>query len=635
MPIQEKAQEQRLYEKKLCEFVKGEYQRRMEERSTFELQWQLNMNFLLGNQYCDIAPESNEIYEFEKEYAWQEREVYNHIAPIVEARLARLSRIKPQMVVRPASGDEGDIQSAKVSTDILRSTYNRLNMSAKISEATLWSEICGSVFYKSVWSNTAGLAVATGNDGKKTYQGDIEVQVCPPFEILPDSPYRNNIHECFSLIHARAYEISQIESIWGVKVKESPANVYSIGGSNISVGGLGYKAFSPALKGEVKKGCAMVFEYYEKPSPEHKNGRLIITTEDALLYEGQLPYINGTNQTREFPFVQQVCILRPGCIWGISVIERCIPIQRAYNAVKNRKHEFINRAAFGVLAVEDGTVDTENLEQDGLAPGKILIYRQGANPPQMLNPGAMPAEFIHEEESLLREFEMISGVSEMMRRSYAEANASSGVALSLITEQDDTRLAVTAEHIRDAVLQMSVQWLRLYKQLATGVRLEKIVGENGSVSQLYWKASQITSDDVVHETENELSQSIAQRRQMVFDLLARGLFYNDQGGMDEQTKTRLLRIVGLGDWENAKDISQLQSAKAQRENLRMKEGQRVEISEADDHEWHIMEHSKHMLREEYEHMSAKSPHLAQLFVEHLRLHKAMLANEKETALTAL
>lgn len=67
------------------------------------------------------------------------------------------------------------------------------------------------------------------------------------------------------------------------------------------------------------------------------------------------------------------------------MVERTIPIQRAYNAVKNRKHEFLNRIAVGVLAVEDGSVDVDNLETEGLSPGKILVYRQGSNPPRLMS----------------------------------------------------------------------------------------------------------------------------------------------------------------------------------------------------------------------------------------------------------
>ena len=104
------------------------------------------------------------------------------------------------------------------------------------------------------------------------------------------------------------------------------------------------------------------------------------------------------------PFVRQISAEQAGCFWGASVVERVIPIQRAYNAVKNRKHEFMNRLAMGVLTVEDGSVDTENLEEEGLSPGKILVYRQGSVKPQLMDSGAVPDDFSTEEDRLLQEF---------------------------------------------------------------------------------------------------------------------------------------------------------------------------------------------------------------------------------------
>lgn len=37
-----------------------------------------------------------------------------------------------------------------------------------------------------------------------------------------------------------------------------------------------------------------------------------------------------------------------------------------------------------ILCVEDGSVDVESLENEGLHDGKVIIYRQGANPPFVL-----------------------------------------------------------------------------------------------------------------------------------------------------------------------------------------------------------------------------------------------------------
>ena len=63
---------------------------------------------------------------------WQEREVYNHIAPIMESRLAKLTRVRPQMIVRPATSDEEDVQSAKVCTALVKSSFSRLAMTDRL-----------------------------------------------------------------------------------------------------------------------------------------------------------------------------------------------------------------------------------------------------------------------------------------------------------------------------------------------------------------------------------------------------------------------------------------------------------------------------------------------------------------------
>ena len=64
-----------------------------------------------------------------------------------------------------------------------------------------------------------------------------------------------------------------------------------------------------------------------------------------------------------------------------GVVACLIPLQRAYNAVKNKQYEMINRTSIDSLFVEDGSVDIGSLESETLQPGKVLIYRQGAPRP--------------------------------------------------------------------------------------------------------------------------------------------------------------------------------------------------------------------------------------------------------------
>ena len=604
------------YYEDLVNDVKEDFRKRQEERKPYELAWQLNMNFLMGNQYCNVTGRG-EIEPDEKYFFWQEREVFNHIAPIVETRLAKLGRVRPKMSVRPASNDDADVQSAKVGTKVIESVGNKANLSKLISKATLWSEVCGTSFYKVVWDPDAGLKLTDGEAA--VHEGDVRIDVCPPFEIYPDSSVSADIDACDSVIHAKCYSTEEIFNLWGETVEGRDVRVFSLSNAN-TVGGLGYNGSVPSVTGEVKHRQEIVIERYEKPSREFPNGRLVTGAGDKLLYVGELPFALGKDGQRAFPFVRQISQEQPGCFWGVSVVERIIPVQRAYNAVKNRKHEFLNRVSMGVLTVEDGSVDTDNLEEEGLSPGKVLVYRQGATPPKMMAAGNVPLDFTYEEERLLNEFVNISGVSELMRNSATPKNVTSGVALQLLVEQDDTRMSSTAEEIRVAVRRLAEYTLRLFKQFASEPRLAKVIGKDGGVEMFYFEGSDIGSDDVVFDTENELNDSPAQKRTMVFDLLNAGLLYDKDGKLSDSAKVKILEIMGFGNWENAQSMNELHLKRAEEENVTLSR-KPAEILEIDDHGIHIDAHVKFIISGEAEKLGVRDA-----LLEHIRHHKRMLSN---------
>ena len=71
---------------KVAEEVVSDFESRREARRSIENGWVLNMNFVSGNQYCDVSP-FGEVVEEEKRFYWQTRRVFNHIAPLVDARV--------------------------------------------------------------------------------------------------------------------------------------------------------------------------------------------------------------------------------------------------------------------------------------------------------------------------------------------------------------------------------------------------------------------------------------------------------------------------------------------------------------------------------------------------------------------
>ena len=604
-----------------------DFKNRQKERKPFETQWQLNMNFLMGNQYCCIGY-NNEIEEFDKEYFWQEREVFNHIAPLYEIRLAKLQNVRPIMAVVPASSDDGDFKTAKLGKKIINSIYNKKEISKKIAEATKWSEICGTVFYKVAWNADDGAIIAVDPNGNKIRNGEIDISVCSPFEIYPESANCFTIEDCKSIIHAKAYHVDDIKTIWGKDVEGEEINVFSLDTITKGLGGLGYNACATKVISSTKKDYAVVIEKYERPSYKYPNGRLIIVAGKELLYYGDLPYINGTDGKRDLPFVRQECLEQSGSFWGVSFIERVIPVQRAYNAVKNRKHEFINRLSMGILTVEDGSVDVENLEDEGLSPGKILVYRRGSSAPSYMANTAVPTDFQREEDRLLDEFMTISGVSDLIRNTNSYKNMS-GTALQLLIEQDDSRISVTTDSIKEAIKKIAQLVLRMYKQFATTPRLLKVMGDNGELEVSYFKASDISSDDVVFESDNELNETLAQRRNMVFELLNAGLLHDESGKLSNRMRNKALDLLGFGIWENARDINDLHIKKASNENQMAANGEEISVSEIDDHSLHIQEHTAYILGGAIKHQKLGQKDIEKALVQHIREHKKYMKLTQE------
>ena len=598
--------------------VVEDFNKRKEDRRPFENKWRLNMNFVIGDQYTDITPLGN-VEDYPKQYFWQEREVFNHIAPILETRLAKLGRVKSGVSVRPNTSDEIDVNSAKFSTKLLRSICNENNLTDLISSANMWSEVTGTCFYKVMWDNNLGETVGFDNS-KPIKEGDVKIVVCPPYEIYPQNLSINDVELQPSIIHAKVYSVKEVESIWHKKIKGETINIFTMSNSTV-VGGLGYNSTVPKVTDTTVDDSVVVIEKYIAPTVDKPNGELIIVAGTELLYYGELPYINQKDGTKGYPFIKQVSLNVAGSFFGSSVIERCIPIQRAYNAVKNRKHEFLNRISMGVLAVEDGSVDTDNLEEEGLSPGKVLIYRQGSMPPTLLDPGKVPNDFHYEEERLLNEFVMVSGVSEIMKYSKMPANVTSGVAISLLIEQDDTRISITADFLRQAVKKIGEQIIRLYRNYGGKSRMKKIAGDNGEVELTSFNSNDLTSDDLVFDADNELTDTLASRRSMVLELLRMGILADENGVISTRNKTRALEMLGFGNWESAMDIEQLHIKKAVKENETLKD----ELTLADtydDHKLHIDEHIKYLLTEDHE----KNTQHKNNIVEHIASHK-MLASE--------
>lgn len=633
----------------LIALVDNEFTRRQQERRLFELQWRLNIAFIEGQQFIDIDTVTAALEEVPVKFEWEEREVFNHVGPIIETRISKLAKMNPRLVAAPGTNSQEDIRSAKVATMVLKNVNNDELMDIKLAEFISWLESCGTAFFKNVWNPDKGRAILTlqGEQGDELLrEGDIDIIVVPAQEIFPDSSYNQTLGKCRSIIHARAYHVDDIEDIWDVKVEPESTSAMQMQRSLNGVGGLGYGTGGFHYISSSLKEHAVVKEFLQKPSKRYPKGRLMLVVNGKLIdFRQELPYPVGKDGEPDFGLIKVDCVNRPGCFWGRSVVERLIPVQRRYNALRNRKAEALNRAAIGQWIVEEESLvdGIAIFEAQASAPGAIHQVKKNTNrEPHMVQNPPLPAEFDTEERTLLEEFSSFSGVSELARQSKAPTGVKSGIALSIAAEQDETRLSSTSGNIANGLKEEGKIQLRLYKQFAKGQRTVRDIGKDNIVEILDWTGSDIRSDDVVVEGASAMLESPAQKRQMVFDLMASGLFNDPETGrLTKEGQAKVFEMLEFGNWDAGDDDTELHIQKAERENRTMAEGGQAMIVPYDDDLLHIARHNKYRLTTDYEELLQKNPLLDMLFSQHVEMHmgnmqnKAMRQAQAQMAMQAL
>ena len=622
-----------LYKEDIISFVNEELERRKEERTPLEMQWRLNSNWLAGNQFCEFNRYTGEIEQVEPAYDWLEREAYNQIAPLIETRIANLKKINYSMKVNAATNELNDYEKAEISTSILRYLQQSTDFDTKKNTSIQWNEVCGNCFWISWWDSAKGekyaeeTIIELDEKGierkyeKAYYQGDLDYGLLTPYEVYPESIFKETVADQRSIIVEQIKTKDEIYDLYGLKVEGEEVPTFAItpvmGGS-----GYGFESASFTLGTRTAHDSARVITYFEKPTRHRPDGRMIIIVGDNLVYYGRLPY-------SRIPIVQEKCIGVAGQFFGKSVIENLIPRQRAYNGCVNRIHEYIKRITIQGYIAEEDSIDLDDFEENGAAPGAIIEHARGTERPTPIQNGVLPAEVMNERMYLKNEMEYVAGVSQLMVNGATPSGVTSGTAINSLMEIDNTRLSLTGDHIRNAVKDLAKLWLEIYKLYADTPRVLDIVGRNSIGNALVWNRNDIKSFDVEYTTENELILSEDVQRENFMQAFQMGLFTNENGIIDEKTKAEAIENMRLGKYSELMSTHELHKQKAQRENAMFAEGIIPKVWEFDNDTVHLNEHMRYMLQVDFNILKQKKPEYAKAFEDHVRIHQQILEANRQ------
>lgn len=628
---------ERVYYEDIVEGIKAELERRRDDRATLELQWTLNANFLAGRQNCDIDVYHRLIKDDERTTKKdREKRIYNRIAPLMETRHANLGSVKYQMVVNPRSPEPDDVEKAKVSSKLLEYCQSVTSFTNKMDKLISWMELCGTSFTLSWWDTELGEVVGDGTttrinpDGDEAVEsrplksGDIAFGLLSPYEVFPYSLAIEDIADQHDIIIERVMDIGNIYDLYGKQYDGDEIEGYVL--TPLPDGSSGHgSTYSTCGVSKVRhENCERVITYLENPSRKHPKGRLITVIRDDIVYYGDLPAgVMPITAFKSKPVAGQ--------FFAKSVIQDLIPLQRSYNENYNKIQDYIDTVANNPWLVPSGSLDDDVLDDgDSIDSGAMLVYNPAFGVPSLIEYPEPPSIVYHMLDRLASDMEYAAGVSQLMVVGAAPSGVTSGTAIDNLRQIDSTRMSLTADNIRNGVLEMARIWLMLNKCYSDGYRVVMIAGQDDVGGVYTWCSEDINSYDITFSAENELRHSQDQKRQDFLNALSAGLLVGDDGRIDKRYIDIGLSLFGLDTASSSYTEADLQLKNANRENSYLESGVIPERGQYDDDEVHVEEHIKYALGADYRQLQHRAPEYCKMFDNHIADHRAKI-KEKEDA----
>jgi hypothetical protein len=613
---------------------KGGAARRLKQaersRRLYEPDWFMNLAFFQGDQWV----------------AWDGRGLYkprvkmrtiitdNRVQPIVRTEVAKLTKARPAWGATPRQLDDAAVTDALAAVRLLEWDYDHFNIAALRRQVVTWSRLCGAGFVKTVWDSNIGTGVdvlvgsdgaaikhpqtgkplrpgempeLTGIDGvrsKKIGGGDVEHSVRSPFDMYPD-PLATSLEDARWIIEESVRSTEYVEERYGVRVAPDTPSQVGVVESRFHSHGVDMAA------GE--KVGVRVYELWERSSKSCPQGRRVVWCDGAegCLYEGPNEYAAG------LPYVLFGGIPVPGRFWPDAVVTHLRPIQARLNKLESQIAE--NASRFGnpamlldrLSGIEYSGVPGEQIRHNAVSPAQL---------PQYLSPPAMPNYVFTLVQQMEQSLKEISGQYEVSNGT-VPAGVTAASAISLLQEQDATRLGPDVEAMEIALAKVGQQTIELQARYYTDERIVVIAGEDGITDVGTFRANESYQVPTINVIANStFPRSLAAKQAAIRDVL--NMLFQYGVPVDASALARTLRDMQVGGLERLVQSYSADVQQVSRENAEFLRSQDLVVREMDNHAAHVAGHKDF----------AKSARFLTLpdarqavYVQHIRDHEMAMA----------
>jgi len=604
-------------------------------RAPYEPDWFLNLAFFEGEQWL----------------AWDGRGLFrprlrarvtitdNRTRPIIRTEVAKLTKARPEWDAIPTGLDDQSVSDAQSAGRLIDWNWDEFGMAENRRAAIEWSRVVCAGFIKTTWDRNAGKwtdylvdeqgkairgpkgpplrvgdEVPAGTKAaavKRVGGGEVRHEVRSPFNIFPD-PHATSLATCRWLIDESVRSVEDIQEMFGGKPLE-PDAAPQVDIVQSRMGGGDRPLKDGSMSG------VRVYEMWERPSRLCPTGRHVVWHDGGLLFD-------GPNDYGELPYTMFPGIPVPGRFWPDSVLTDLRPLQAARNKLLSQIFENLARLGNPMLLLDR----MSNIKVTGV-PGEQIRHSATLDVqlPKYLNPPGMPAETFQLLDRLESAMQEIAGQYEAQQGGVPNG-VTAASAISLIQEQDATRLGPDVEALELAIGRWGQQTLTLQAKFYTDERILVLLGEDGVIDVSTFRASaDFKAPRVRVVTGSTFPRSVAAKQAAIRDTLNMLLQYGVP--IPAPSMAKALRDMQVGGLERLVGGYTADLIQATREHVEFQRGKELEVHEWDDHPTHISAHDDYMKSARF---LAMTPEEQKPLIDHARLHRDALKEAEAEALAA-
>lgn len=470
---------------KLASAIELFYKQDGTQKSRLSYHWERVMRMLDGDQW--LVWGSNQTggnfqwntLQVSKANEYIPRPVTNYMFDCYQTLKSYLTKTKPRSSVKPNTQTFQDKSAAKVGTLCIEANYERLKDQENYEYAAACLLTYGTVFKKTYWDLTAGGSIQVpetmpglppmgdpsalpaldgaelppgpetvglvGGEPQMIPLGDVNTVIKEPYCMALD-PLANDLHTARWIMEYAIQPLSWIRDMYSkadpgytgladsvkteTSLSSSMRRFYQLKNSSGVKSEAGLGVGSGDGGSETLDNCAVVKEYYEKPSSEYPNGRMVVVANGVCLYAGESPY-SGPDSGDWHPYSECRWEIVPGRFWGKSPLDAACELQKRINSIDATIMLTRKTMAIPQKLVPAGS-GIEPGQWTG-RPGQVITYRADAGIPSTVAAVGVDASVFREREQCVEDIKTVTGAMDILKGDRpAGVNAAS--ALSLLYE---------------------------------------------------------------------------------------------------------------------------------------------------------------------------------------------------------